>query len=656
MAFLGGGSADTATTVLELAGLGGYASGQRLITNNWVDAAEAQDAYSQSAARMSNAGTVLAAAGGAVATSALLMGKSFVTAAGNLQSTRAGFTSMLGGVDAAEAKIKELQNFAATTPFDFTQSAKGAQQLLAMGVAADDLVPTMRSVGNAVAAAGGNTDQFLGVLTAIGQIQTKGRLSTEEVMQMAERGIPAFQILQRELGLTQEQLGNLGNEGIEASRVIPALLRGMGSIGGGRALEEASNTFNGALSNFTDAWEQFQQTAGESLVPMATDGIRSLSRLVEAGREFAELHPGFMRNALVFATLGGAVSVLAGLYLKLRANALMTAAAKRILQGATVADTVAERAKAAVAGQEGAAIEGVGRKATETAGKLSALARVRAFAAQPLRQGLGTVGAFGRDTFAVSRGGAAVAGALGVAAGVGANDDYRTLGYSAAQSAAAGAFTGVGAAAAAMFLPGGAVAVAAAVGVRYLFNELVNRPMEREAEQGSGLQGDDEKNIGKMSNSEKSAAYFRLRDQRMAAGDDAGAGSALIMANRYRREAALDPARARESATSAWLDSQFKKAYGGRSGEAVTGGRNAAARPADQPTAGADNGAYEGDWTARARSAATGGPGGPATGAYGVDTNRNGTRRVTLDIPTDPAYDLQTRLRRHNNLKTAYGD
>ena len=60
-----------------------------------------------------------------------------------------------------------------------------------------------------MAGVGGNQDTLNGVIVALGQMQTKGKLVQQEVNQIAERGIPIFEILRKKLGLTQEQLGNI---------------------------------------------------------------------------------------------------------------------------------------------------------------------------------------------------------------------------------------------------------------------------------------------------------------------------------------------------------------------------------------------------------------------------------------------------------------
>ena len=89
------------------------------------------------------------------------------------------------------------------------------------------------------------------VSRAIGQIYTKGRLMNEEMRQLAEAGIPVYEILAEKLGLTQEQLQNLGKQAIPASKAINALIDGMNERFGG-VVAASSTTMQGIISNIKD--------------------------------------------------------------------------------------------------------------------------------------------------------------------------------------------------------------------------------------------------------------------------------------------------------------------------------------------------------------------------------------------------------------------
>ena len=120
----------------------------------------------------------------------------------SMEQTTVAFTTLLKSGDAATKMLEDLQQFAAATPFEFPQLASAAQNLLAMGFAADDLIPIMTDVGNTVSALGGGAPEIDRVVTALGQMSAKGKASAEDLGQLAELGIPIWQQLADKLGVT----------------------------------------------------------------------------------------------------------------------------------------------------------------------------------------------------------------------------------------------------------------------------------------------------------------------------------------------------------------------------------------------------------------------------------------------------------------------
>lgn len=139
-------------------------------------------------------------------------------------------TTALGGMfrdtDKAERLTTVLQEFAAETAFSFEQATSGARQLLAYGIQSKNLLTIMRPLSDA-AAASGDMNTFDSIARAIGQIHTKGKLATEEILQLTEAGIPAFQILKEEMGLTRKELEDIGKSGVSSTKAINALISGM---------------------------------------------------------------------------------------------------------------------------------------------------------------------------------------------------------------------------------------------------------------------------------------------------------------------------------------------------------------------------------------------------------------------------------------------
>lgn len=167
------------------------------------------------------------------------------------QSTIA-LTSFLGSATEAQGMIKELQDFAARTPFQFKDLLGTVQSMMAMGVESKDVIPRMRAIGDAAAALGGTPEVMYRIQRALGQIQAKGRVQSEELLQLAEAGIPAYQYLADALGTTTaDMLGDLRKGTVGAQVAITAVLDGMAKDFGGM-MEEQAKTMMGALSTVKD--------------------------------------------------------------------------------------------------------------------------------------------------------------------------------------------------------------------------------------------------------------------------------------------------------------------------------------------------------------------------------------------------------------------
>jgi phage tail tape-measure protein len=106
-----------------------------------------------------------------------------------MEQSRVAFTGLLGDQQRAQTMLNQLYDLAARTPFETQQLVASTQQLLGFGLAANRVLPTMTAIGDAVAGVGGGADQIALVSLAFGQMQAKGKVSSEELLQLAEAGV-----------------------------------------------------------------------------------------------------------------------------------------------------------------------------------------------------------------------------------------------------------------------------------------------------------------------------------------------------------------------------------------------------------------------------------------------------------------------------------
>lgn len=204
-----------------------------------------------------------------------------------LETAKVAYSNLFGDTALAIEFINVLKDFAAKTPFSFKESEAAAKRLLAYGIEYKNVMYVMQGVLSA-ASIQGDSAKIESISRALGQIHTYGKLMTQEVRQLSEAGIPAYEILREELGLTQEQLKDLGNEGIPASLAINALVDGIQKRFGSAAIA-ASKTLSGIISNIKDNATMLFAGLFEPFSVFIKSGLNELGQFLYAMRELYEL-------------------------------------------------------------------------------------------------------------------------------------------------------------------------------------------------------------------------------------------------------------------------------------------------------------------------------------------------------------------------------
>lgn len=248
-----------------------------------------------------------------------LAGRSAITAAGQIQDARTAFAQFLGSAEEAERFTTALQRFAARTPFDFAGIQDSAKRLLALGFSAENVLPIMRRVGDAVAGMGGSSADLEGIITVLGQIRAKGRATAEEMMQLNERGIAAWDMLAKMLGVSiPEAMERVSRGAVDAGTALEAVLEGMDARFGGM-MEQQSHNLGAQIANVKD---NLWQVLGQAGLQLAQAIGPHLERIADWLGEFAQRIKAFgIREAIEqmfpesvkFAIIGIAVALATAL-------------------------------------------------------------------------------------------------------------------------------------------------------------------------------------------------------------------------------------------------------------------------------------------------------------------------------------------------------
>lgn len=200
-----------------------------------------------------------------LASTAVSFGQALISPNANIERITVAFEGLLGSAQAAQTFLAQLTAFAQRTPFTLPGLQDAAQRLLAFRFAASDIIPLLTTIGDTVAGLGGGAAEIDRLTTALGQMQARGRISTEELLQLTELGIPAFSILADKMGISTGKLQDMVSRGLVPTRdALPALIAGLNEAFGGQ-MQRQSQTLSGIVSNISDRFLQLRTIFGQPI-------------------------------------------------------------------------------------------------------------------------------------------------------------------------------------------------------------------------------------------------------------------------------------------------------------------------------------------------------------------------------------------------------
>jgi tape measure domain-containing protein len=210
---------------------------------------------------------------------------------------------LTGSVTKAKAIIQELQQLGAVTPFTSTELIDSAKRLNAFGVEGDKVVETTRRLADVAGATGA---ELQGLVTAYGQVQAKGRLQGEELLQFQERGIALQEELRKMYGLSGEEFQKALSKGRISAEAVELAIKRLTDTGGKYAngAIAQSETLQGKFSTLTDGVEGLARTIGTVLAPqlkrvlgLAIQVVNSINQALAAGSISDQTKQGFKTQA-----------------------------------------------------------------------------------------------------------------------------------------------------------------------------------------------------------------------------------------------------------------------------------------------------------------------------------------------------------------------
>ena len=198
-----------------------------------------------------------------------------------LQAQTKSLEVLTGSASKANQIIKELQQLGAVTPFTSTELIDSAKRLNAFGVEGDKVVGTTRRLADVAGATGA---ELQGLVTAYGQVQAKGRLQGEELLQFSERGVALQAELQKMYGLSGEEFQKALSKGRISAEAVEVAIQRLTDAGGKYAngAVAQSGTLQGKFSTLQDSVDELARVIGQKLAPALSSFIDNTTGVVKA--------------------------------------------------------------------------------------------------------------------------------------------------------------------------------------------------------------------------------------------------------------------------------------------------------------------------------------------------------------------------------------
>jgi phage tail tape-measure protein len=186
-------------------------------------------------------------------------GKSVLDATGKAEDLKVALETVTGSASNADEAFKVIRSFTEKTPFQVDQVSEAFLKLKSAGL--DPSVEMLTMLGDVASV----SSDKVGALQAVTNLYSRtvaGGLGVEELDQLADRGIPVYDILRKKLNLTRQDVSDFGKTAEGAAKMTAALSEGFTERFGG-GMDRASDNLSVKFSTLSDTIEGLMIKVGE---------------------------------------------------------------------------------------------------------------------------------------------------------------------------------------------------------------------------------------------------------------------------------------------------------------------------------------------------------------------------------------------------------
>ncbi|CAB4166686.1 Caudovirus, tape measure, N-terminal [uncultured Caudovirales phage] len=238
----------------------------------------------------------------------LALGAGVIKTAADMESLRLGLASVAKGADTTEVQLKRLKEVAKLPGLGFSEAIQGSVRLQSAGFSAQLAERSLKAFGNALATVGKGKADLDGVTLALSQIASKGKISAEEINQLAER-VPQIRVaMKAAFGTADTEV--LQKAGIGAEEFVTRVVAQL------EKLKQVSGGTKNSLENLADKFKETADRIGSKMLPAVNELLPKLESLAglagDAVDGFTKLPNEVQNTALAL----GAVAIAAGPVIK----------------------------------------------------------------------------------------------------------------------------------------------------------------------------------------------------------------------------------------------------------------------------------------------------------------------------------------------------
>ena len=245
--------------------------------------------------------------------------KQIVNVRAEIQALEVSFRTLLGSQQASAELMRQMKEFAAATPLQLGDLAKGAQTMLGFNLDPDDIMPMLKAIGDISM---GDAQKFQSLTLAFSQMQSVGKLMGQDLLQMINAGFSPLAVMAEKTGKSIGELKEEMSAGAISADMVKQAFIDATSEGGQffGMLSGQGDTVKGALAQLSGAFTDMFNGIGEQSEGIIKGSVKSVQWLIENYETLGKVLAGIIATYGTYKAVMMTVVALETIQAKIKAT------------------------------------------------------------------------------------------------------------------------------------------------------------------------------------------------------------------------------------------------------------------------------------------------------------------------------------------------